>query len=70
MRERDQGRGRAWGGHGRQGRTGQGRAELGWAGLGWVGLHRESKPCGTHNHRSKNRFAKQKPKRKLSNARD
>jgi hypothetical protein len=64
MRERDQGRGaRAWEGHGRQGRAGRGWAELGRAGSGWAGLHRGSKPRGTHNHRSENQFAKQKPKR-------
>jgi hypothetical protein len=46
------------------------RAELGRAGPGWVGLHCGSKPRGTHNHRSENQFAKQKPKQKLSNGRD
>jgi hypothetical protein len=34
--KRDKGRGRAWGGVGRQGHAGQGRAKLGWAGPGWA----------------------------------
>jgi hypothetical protein len=39
MRGKDQGRGGAWGGHGRQGhagRAGPGRAGLGWVGPGWA----------------------------------
>jgi hypothetical protein len=50
-----QGRGRAWGGHGRQGRSGRvgpGQVGLGRAGSGWAGPHSGSKSRGTHNHRS------------------
>jgi hypothetical protein len=61
---------------GEGGRMGRARApgargpRPGRAGPGWVELHRGSKPHGTHNYRSKNQFAKQKLKRKLSNTRD
>jgi hypothetical protein len=58
MRERDQGRGHAWGGHGAPGARGPSLA-----GLGWAGPHRGAKSHGTHNRRSENQFAKQNPKR-------
>jgi hypothetical protein len=42
-------RGRAWGGHGRQGRAGRDQARLGWVGLGRT----MGQTHDMHNHRSK-----------------
>jgi hypothetical protein len=64
MRERDQRRGaRAWGGHGRQGRTGRDRAGPCWVGLGWAGPHRGAKIPWHTQPQIRIQFVKQNPKR-------
>jgi hypothetical protein len=40
-----------------------------WAGPGRARSHRGSKPRGTHNHRSEDRFANRNPKRGETNTR-
>jgi hypothetical protein len=69
MRERDQGRGRAWGWHGRQGRAGRvgpGRAGLGRAGLGRT-MGQNPVACTTTDRKS---IREAKSETRLSNTRD
>jgi hypothetical protein len=54
----------------RRGRMGRGWGARGArAGPGRAGSHRRSKPRGTHNHRSEDRFANRNPKRAETNTR-